>query len=81
MRAFATGPYSSGVEKAIVCNQAPSIAQKRNFSEATDGAALAQGNGTSGEDRAVSLQREETAFMTLICHECAAATVSPMGTP
>ena len=28
-RPYATGPYSSRGEKAIVCNQAPSMAQKR----------------------------------------------------
>ena len=77
-RLYPTGPYRPGVQKAIVCNQAPSIAQKHAFSEATGGAALAQRSGTPGEDRAMRLQREETAFMTLICHECAAAPVSPM---
>jgi two-component system, chemotaxis family, chemotaxis protein CheY len=76
---YAIGPYRSGQEKAIVCNQAPSMAQKCTFGEAIDSTALAQGSGSSGEDRAMRVRREETALMTLIGHECAAATVSPMG--
>ena len=76
---YATGPYSSDVETAIVCERAPSIAQKRNANKAADGPAHAHGSATPGEERAMRVQREETAFMTLICHECGAAPVSPMG--
>jgi hypothetical protein len=78
---YATGQYSVDVEGPIVRRKAPSIAQKRTSSEATDGAALAHASGTPGEERAVRVQREETAFMTLMCHECAAATASPWATP
>jgi two-component system, chemotaxis family, chemotaxis protein CheY len=76
---YAIGPYRSGQEKAMVGNQAPSMAQKCTLGEAIDSTALAQGSGSSGEDRAMRVRREETALMTLIGHECAAATVSPMG--
>ena|SRR5450631_1107463 len=78
---YATGQYRSDVETSIVPSKAPSIAQKRPFSDAVDGAALAHGSATSGQDRALRVLWEETAFMTLVCHECAAATDSHMGAP
>jgi hypothetical protein len=78
---YATGQYRSDVETSIVPSKAPSIAQKRPFSDAVDGAALAHRSATSGQDRALRVLWEETAFMTLVCHECAAATDSHMGAP
>jgi hypothetical protein len=77
---YATGQYSVvEVEGPIVRGNAPSIAQKRNSNNAAGGPALAQGSAIPGEDRVMSVQREETAFMTLMCHECAAATGWHMG--
>jgi hypothetical protein len=70
-RLSATGQYTFDVEEPIVQSQATSIAQKRSSRGATDGAAQGSANGC--EDRAMKVQREETAFMTLICHDCAAA--------
>ena len=79
---YATGLYSSEVDEPFVQSEAPSIAQKRTSSDdAVDGAALAHGSATSGQDRALRVLWDETAFMTLVCHECAAATDSHMGTP
>ena len=77
---YGTGQYSVvDVEGPIVRSKAPSIAQKRNSNKAAGGPALAQGSAIPGEDRALRVQREETAFMTLMCHECAAATDWHMG--
>jgi hypothetical protein len=78
-RVYATGQYTFDVEEPIVRGKAPSIAQKRSSRAAADGAADAHATATPGEDRAMSVQREETAFMTLICHDCAAATHSQTG--
>jgi hypothetical protein len=75
---YATGQYSTDVKEPIVWSKAPSSVQERRSSEAADGDAP-HGSPTSGEDRAMRVQQEETAFMTLICHECAAAPESPMG--
>jgi hypothetical protein len=78
---YPTGQYSFDAEKPIVRSQAPSITQKRSSSEAAEAAVHAHGTAISAKDRAMSVQREETAFMTLICHDCAAATDSHMATP
>jgi hypothetical protein len=78
---YRTGQYSFDAEKPIVRSQAPSITQKRSSSEAAEAAVHAHGTAISAKDRAMSVQREETAFMTLICHDCAAATDSHMATP
>jgi hypothetical protein len=75
---YATGQYSTDVKEPIVWSKAPSSVQERRSREAADGDAPTQGSPTSGEDRA-RVQQEETAFMTLICHECAAAIESPIG--
>lgn len=75
-----TSSYS-GVEDPIVRSQAPSVTRQRDSSEAADGAVEAHGNAIPGEDRAMSVHREETAFMTLICHDCEAATDSHEATP
>jgi hypothetical protein len=77
---YATGQYSVDVEGPIVRSKAPSIAQKRNSNKAACGFAHSQCRAIPGDDRAVSVRREETAFMTLICHECAAATDWHTGT-
>jgi hypothetical protein len=76
----ATSSYS-GVADPIVRCQAPSITRKRCSSEAADGAVHAHGSAIPSRDRAMSVHREETAFMTLICHDCAAATDSHKATP
>jgi hypothetical protein len=60
-------------EGQIVRSNAPSIGQQDNSNTAARGPTLAQGSGILGADPALSNQREETAFMTLMCHECAAA--------
>jgi hypothetical protein len=73
---YATGQYSSDGEKRVVRSQAPSIAQERNSSEAADSPVHAHVSAIPSKDRAMRVQREETAFMTLICHDCAAATDS-----
>ena len=79
---YPTDQCSSEVDEPFVQSEAPSIAQKRTSSDdAVDGAALAHGSATSGQDRALRVLWDETAFMTLVCHECAAATDSHMGTP
>jgi hypothetical protein len=78
---YATGQYSFDGDEPVVCSQAPSIAQKRNSGEAADGAVHAHGSASAGKERAMSAQREEVAFMALICHDCAAATDSHMATP
>jgi hypothetical protein len=78
---YATGQYSSEVEEPIVPSKAISIAQKPTSSGARKGAPHTHGSASPGQDRTTSVQPEETAFMTLICHECAAATDSHMRTP
>jgi hypothetical protein len=77
---YATGQYSFDVEEPIFRRKAPSIVQKRNSNKAAGGIAHSHRSATQSEDRAMSVQREETAFMTLMCHECAAATDWHMGT-
>ena len=78
----ATGQCSVvDVEGPIVHSNAPSIARKRESNAAAGNPAFAQSSAIPGEDRALSVQREETAFMTLMCHECAAATDWHMGGP
>ena len=74
-----TAQYGVDVEGPIVRSNSPSIAQKRNSNNAGTGLVRPQGSATRGEDRALRVQREETAFMTLMCHECAAATDWHMG--
>jgi len=81
-RLYATGQYSIvEVEGPIVRSNSPSIAQKRNCNNAGRGPVRPQGSAIPGEDRVPRVQREETAFMTLMCHECAAATDWHMGSP
>jgi hypothetical protein len=75
----ATGQYSTDVKAPIVRRRATSGAEKRRSSQAADGDVHTHGRPTAREDRVMRAQREETAFMTLICHECAAATASPTG--
>jgi hypothetical protein len=50
-------------------------------SEAADGAVHAHGNAIPGRDRAMRVHGDETAFMTLICHDCTPAKVSHKATP
>jgi hypothetical protein len=76
---YATGQYSFDVEEPIPSSEAPRVAQKRSSSFAAERAAHAHGSATPSEDRAMSVQRGETALMTLICHDCAAATDARMG--
>jgi hypothetical protein len=54
---------------------------RRRSSEAADGASQAHGSATQGQERDVSVQRDEAAFMTLICHDCLAAIDSYVATP
>jgi hypothetical protein len=78
----ATSSYSCDVEEPIVRSQASSIAPKRaGSSEGADGAVHAPGSALPGRDRAISVHRDETAVMTLIWHECAAAIDSHKATP
>jgi hypothetical protein len=76
---YATGQYAFEEDEPIVRGMTLSRAQKRTSREAADRAADAHGSATPGEDRAMSAQREETALMTLIGHDCAAATHSQTG--
>ena len=76
---YATGQYAFEVEEPIIRSNAPSITHKRSSNEAADGAAHAHGSAAPGQQRVMSVQQEETAFMTLISHDCAAATDSQTG--
>lgn len=73
---YATGQHNSDGEEPVVGSQTPSHAQKRNSSRAADSSPHAHGRPIASNDRSMSVQREETAFMMLICHECAAAADS-----
>jgi hypothetical protein len=68
---YPTSQYRCDVEEPIVRSKAPSIVQKRTSSRAAAGA---HGSASPGKDWVISVQREEAAFMTLVCHDCAAAT-------
>jgi hypothetical protein len=65
----ATGQYTFDGERSIGRSQATSIAQKRS----SGGATHSHGSANACKDRAMSIQQEETACMTLICHDCAGA--------
>jgi hypothetical protein len=78
---YATGQYKSDGEEPVVRSQAPSNAQKRNSSRAADSPAHAHGRAIPSNDRAMSIQGDETAFMTLICHQCAPAADSHKVSP
>jgi hypothetical protein len=54
---------------------------RRRSSDDGDGSSQAHGSATQGQMRAVSIHREETAFMTLIGHDCLAARDSDLATP
>ena len=75
-----TAQYGVDVEGPIVRSKALSLGQKPNSNKAAGGPVHPQGSAIPGEDRVPRVQREETAFMTLVCHECAAATDGHMGT-
>jgi hypothetical protein len=70
---YATGQYSSDGQAPVVRSQAASVVQAR---KATDSPVHARAIAVPSSDRAMRVQREETAFMTLICHDCAATTPS-----
>ena len=74
---YATVQYGGDVDEPIVRTSTLSIAKKRT----SGGAADANASPTPGEDRAVQVQREEAGLMTLICHDCGAATDSHTATP
>jgi hypothetical protein len=78
---YATGQYKSDGEERVVRSQTPSNARKRNSSRAADNPSHARGRDIPSDDRAITIHREETAFMTLICHQCAAAADSHKVTP
>jgi hypothetical protein len=72
---YATGRYRFDVDEPIVRSKTPSILQMRT----ARGAANAHGSASPGGDRATSVQREEVAFMTLICHDCACSNKPGQG--
>ncbi len=74
-----TAQYGVDVEGPIVRSKALSVGQKPNSNKAAGGPVHPQGSAIPGEDRVPRVQREEAAFMTLLCHECAAATDWHMG--
>jgi hypothetical protein len=73
---YATGQYSSDGQAPVVRSPAASVVQARSSNQATDSPVHARAIAVPSSDRAMRVQREETAFMTLICHDCAATTPS-----
>jgi hypothetical protein len=73
---YPTGQYSSDGQEPDVRSQAPIVVHARNSNQAADGPVHARGSAIPSSDRAMRVQLEETAFMTLICHDCAATTPS-----
>jgi hypothetical protein len=71
---YATGQY--GWDGPDVRSQAASVGQARSSDQATDGPVRARGSAIPSRDRAMTVQGEEIALMSLLCHDCAAATHS-----